>query len=502
MSASREKKKRQEYLAANGGVDPKAVREAEQKAAEKKSGILYTGILIAFVVVAIALVVFNSGLIQRSRAAVVIDGEKYTAADVSYYYTNAYQSEMQNGIASYFIDPETPLSSQTYIGDNTKTWAEYFREKAVNSMKLIHAICKKAEAEGFTLTDEDKATIASNIETVKATAKTNGYTYESYLTAMFGSLMTPEVYESNLERSTLASKYSENYYDSLSFSDEDVLNYYNEHKNSYDLVDGGYVTIHGTPETKKDAEGNTIEATEEDKAAALERAKNEAEAMLATYNQGDLTLEEIAKLHDASYTGGNDLMYSSGTALDWLFDENRKEGDVEVLFNESTSTYYVALFNGRVRDEALDYTVRHILITEANLGLAEGETAAEGAVLAKAQEILNSWDGTEDGFAALAKEYTQDGNGSVGGIYEKVVKGQMVPSFEDWCYAEGRKSGDTGIVETTHGQHIMYFVGYGETQYWFNACKEALAEDEYYAWETQLTESVTAELKSGINSVG
>ena len=40
MSASREKKKRQEYFA-GGGVDAKAARAAEQKAAEKKAKILY-----------------------------------------------------------------------------------------------------------------------------------------------------------------------------------------------------------------------------------------------------------------------------------------------------------------------------------------------------------------------------------------------------------------------------------------------------------------------------
>ena len=502
MSASREKKRRQELLAANGGVDPRAVREAEKKAAEKKSKILYTSIAAVFAVVAIALVVFNSGAVQRSRAAVVIDGEKYNAADVNYYYINAYQNFMTNSYGSYLIDPNTPLSSQTYLGDETMTWADYFKDEAVNTLKVVHAACKAAQTDGMTLTDEDKANIAANIENVKITANTNGYTYESYLTAMFGALMTPEIYEANLERSALASKYTSNYYDNLSFTDEEVQAYYEANKNSYDIVDGGYVTISGTPETKKDDAGNTIEATDEEKAAALEKAQNIAGSMLATYNAGDLTLEEIAKLHDVSYTGGNNMKYSSGTAMEWLFDESRSAGDIEVLFNEDTSTYYVALFNSRERDEAPDYNVRHILITDKNLDLAEGETAPEGAVLAKAEEILASWDGTEDGFAALAKEYTQDGNGDVGGIYENVVKGQMVSEFEDWCYADGRKAGDTGIVETSYGQHIMYFIGYGDNQYWFTTCEAALANQQYGEWETELMESVTAERKGGMNSVG
>ena len=502
MSASREKKKRQEFLAANGGVDPKAVREAEQKAAEKKSKILYTSIAVIFAVVAIALLIFNSGIVQRSRAAVVIDGEKYNAADVNYYYTNAYQSFMQSGYGSYFIDTNAPLDSQTYVGDDTMTWADYFREEAVNTMKLIHAACKAAEAEGITLDDDDKAAIAANIESVKATAEAYDYSYESYLTAMFGSLMTPEIYEENLERSALATKYTSNYHDSLTFTDEEVQAYYEEHKNSYDIVDGGYMTISGKPETKRDADGNIIDATEAEKAAALEKAKNTAEEALATLGEGELTLEKIARLHNVSYTGGNNTSYTSGIAMDWLFDSARVEGDSEILFDEKNSTYYVVVFNSRQRDEAPDYDVRHILITEENLDLAEGEKAAEGAVLLKAQEILNSWDGTEDGFAALAKEHTQDGNGEVGGIYEGVSKGQMVSEFEDWCYAEGRKPGDTGIVETSYGQHIMYFVGYGDTEYWFTTCEAALASEAYNAWELKLIEGVTAEIKGGMSSAG
>ena len=41
MSASREKKRRQEQLA-TGSVNPRAAREAEQRAAEKPSSVLYT----------------------------------------------------------------------------------------------------------------------------------------------------------------------------------------------------------------------------------------------------------------------------------------------------------------------------------------------------------------------------------------------------------------------------------------------------------------------------
>lgn len=500
MSASREKKRRQEFLAANGGVDPKAVREAEKRAAEKKSSILYTCIAAAFIVVAAAMLIFNSGIVQRSRAAVIIDGEKYNAADVSYFYNSAYQHEMSNGYGSYFIDTSKPLGSQAYWADSSITWADYFKDQAVSSMKLVHIANKSAKAEGVVLTDEDRASIEETISSMKAQASDNGYSYKGYLQAIYGSTMTPAIFAENLERDMLAYKYRTAYYENLSFSEDEITAYYEAHKNTFDTVDGAYVTINGAAPTK-DADGNTITPTVQDKENALETAKTAAEAILDGYKNGG-DLETLAGEHSATYTGAADLTYATGTADEWLFDASRTAGDAEILFNETTSTYYVAVFNSREREDALSYNVRHILITEKNLNLAEGEEAAEGAVLAKAQEILDSWDGTEDGFAALAKEFTQDGNGAVGGIYEDVLKGEMVENFEDWCYAEGRKAGDTGIVETNYGQHIMYFVGYGSDEYWHTGCENSLINEAYEAWQTELSNSVTAELQSGMDAVG
>ena len=72
MSASREKKRRQEQLA-TGSVNPRAAREAEQRAAEKRSSVLYTILAVAFIAAAIFLVVYNSGILERNKTAVTID---------------------------------------------------------------------------------------------------------------------------------------------------------------------------------------------------------------------------------------------------------------------------------------------------------------------------------------------------------------------------------------------------------------------------------------------
>ena len=156
-------------------------------------------------VVAVFLVVYNSGIIQRNMTAVTIDGEKYTVADVSYYYQDAYQSFVNSygDYISYFgLDTSKPLSSQQYSED--QTWADYFKEQAVTNMQFIHAALAKAQEEGLTLSEDQRATYDATLESIKSAASQAGYGYETYLRLIYGSAMTAGVYEKNLEEQLLA----------------------------------------------------------------------------------------------------------------------------------------------------------------------------------------------------------------------------------------------------------------------------------------------------------
>ena len=110
--------------------------------------------------------------------------------------------------------------------------------------------------------------------------------------------------------------------------------------------------------------------------------------------------------------------------------------------------------------EAKSVNVRHILfLSGSGDGSATEEQKAEAK--AKAEAILAEYltDPTEDHFADLAMENSEDpGSASYGGLYEGVYEGQMVQTFNDWCFDEARQPGDTDIVETEYGFHVMYFV--------------------------------------------
>ena len=505
MSASREKKKRQELLS-SGAADPKAARAAEQKAAERKSNILYGTVAVLFVVIAVALVVYNSGIIQRGQTAVTIDGESYTVPETSYYYWQSYQNFLNSEMGYFYaamgaLDTQTSLKSQNFSED--QTWDEYFKDQAVSTMRFVHAAVAAAGEANVSLDAEDQANLEANISGMKEVAAQNGYSYKQYLNALYGATMTPSIYESCAKDMLLASKYATQYADeNFVYSEEEIASYYEENKDTYDLIDGAFVTISGLPEAKTDADGNSVEATEEEKTAAMAAAKETAEAILAAYEEGE-DLESLAERNGASYS--TSISASGAVYGEWFYDSARRAGDAAVLENTSGSSYYVAVFNSRQRDEALDYNVRHILVTAESLNLNEGEEATEELLRAKAQEILDSWDGTEEGFASLANQHSKDpGSNTNGGLYENVAKGTMLSAFQDWCYEPGRKSGDTGIVySASTGAHIMYFVGYGDTQYWHYACENELRNQAASEWQTSLTDSVTAQVDDkGMSKIG
>ena len=129
--------------------------------------------------------------------------------------------------------------------------------------------------------------------------------------------------------------------------------------------------------------------------------------------------------------------------------------------------------------------VRHILIR-----LEDTETDAYGQVnyteeqweqcRQLAQSILDKYmeDPTEDNFGALAKEHSEDGSASVGGLYTDVTEGQMVEEFNDWIFDENRKTADTGLVKTVYGYHVMYFVDREVTDGdWYEIAKSQLSSE-------------------------
>jgi parvulin-like peptidyl-prolyl isomerase len=158
------------------------------------------------------------------------------------------------------------------------------------------------------------------------------------------------------------------------------------------------------------------------------------------------------------------------------------------------------------KDDTLMVNVRHILIQpetvdditddDGNVDEEATEAAQEeanAAALAELQELYDEWlagDATEDSFGNLAYMNSDDGGSySNGGLYENVYPGEMLAEFNDWCFDPSRQPGDTGIVETDYGYHLLYFVGYGDTSYWRSVTADAMLTAAYSDFFNELMEA-------------
>ena len=154
--------------------------------------------------------------------------------------------------------------------------------------------------------------------------------------------------------------------------------------------------------------------------------------------------------------------------------------DIEAYYEANKSSLVVDDYFKVTKDSGALVDVRHILIQpEKDIkdenGKATGSSEqAWNACHDKAQAILDDWlagEKTEESFAKLATEKTEDGGSkSTGGLYTNTWKGKMVKEFEDWCFDESRQTGDYGLVKTSYGYHIMYFVDAEEG--WIRLCTQ------------------------------
>jgi prepilin-type N-terminal cleavage/methylation domain-containing protein len=192
----------------------------------------------------------------------------------------------------------------------------------------------------------------------------------------------------------------------------------------------------------------------------------------------------------------------------------QEAGDITALADETTSKdangketktlkgYYIVLFQERHDNHYPLVNVRHILVSFEG-GTYNSSTGSYtytddmAAAKAKAEELLAQWqagEATEETFIELAKQNSSDGNAQDGGLYEKVYPGQMVPTYNDWCFDASRKAGDTGIVKTDFGYHIMYFVGQADINYRDYMITNELTSTDLETWYADITGNVATQL--------
>lgn len=62
----------------------------------------------------------------------------------------------------------------------------------------------------------------------------------------------------------------------------------------------------------------------------------------------------------------------------------------------------------------------------------------------------------------------------------------MVKAFENWCFDAARKAGDTGIVESDYGYHVMYFIQKNDEPLWKLKIRDALSSEDAKTYTDEL----------------
>ena len=520
MSASQDKKTRTQQRAE--GTERRQVAAQKKAKEDRKSRARWILGTIAVVVLIAGILIGNSPLFYR-QTAMKVAGESYSVADVNYYYNLAYQNfySQYGSYASYFgLDTSKPLDSQEYtMSDEFDTWADYFMNEAKTSITQITALSQAAKDAGMTLSEEDLAQIDEQIASIGENAQSAGFgSAAKYIEAVYGNGVNESVLRAQMEKSTLATNFSEQQQASYTYTADEIKAEYAEHADEYDTFDLTYYLVSAEVVESQDDDGNDTSAPTDETMAAAKKVADEiaatvkeaddAEAAFAAAvaekgtptpvydDEGNATDETTpAEVTTAEDTAGSNL--SPYSFSEWAFDSSRKTGDVGVIEDEG-SGYYVVLFEGRDGNTYNTVDVRHILISVEDADedgtISDEEKAAAEEAMKAVQDEWKSGEQTEDAFAALANEHSQDpGSNTNGGLYEHIYKGQMVPEFNDFCFADGRKTGDVDLVynEST-GYHLIYFVGEND-RYCDYLAEQLLRNEDFSAWQEELLKDFTAE---------
>ena len=512
----------------------KAAKKKKSGKANKVISILVK-VIIILLVVALSLFFVGKTLVgvfflpQKVLTAATYNDVELTVAEYNYYYMSLYnrtvsisqqydQQYQGYGTSAYFNTTVDP-AEQDYPGEDApehvKTWADYFKHTASESGLLMKSLYNAAMADkGFELTEDQKKEIetqvSETIEQLKTNAEREDFSLDNYISRVCGEGLTEESYKELIERDSIAQYYNEWYQENTkkSISAEEVNKYYASHKSDIDVAAIRYFTVSYAEAT----EGSTdpVYTKEQAKARAdqfIAKVTDEASFIAAAKEFAPASLKDAYA--DDSATLQKNLTKTTLTSLsedfaNWVFDAKRVAGNIAAFDVESQKAYYIGYIvtPAAKSTDVASADVRHILVQAATTA-EDGSTKLSDAQVeenfakakTEAEAILAQWksgEATEESFKKLATEKTDDtGSKQTGGLYENITAdSQYVPEFLDWAMAP-HKVGDTGIIKTTYGYHIMYYVGADETQKWESDVRTAIATEQYNTWFEGLYNDIT-----------
>lgn len=506
--------------------DRKARLAQSAKKSQKKSEKSKAAAKIVKMVVAIVLAVVVAGGIVwkvlddtaaiKKNTTVFSLGDDIRVSEVEFTY---YYSQYLNNIYSYAqqyamygmnigIDPTKSPDEQNYGTDadgKEMLLSDYIKDETISALQSYKILYAEALKAGYKLTDDEQKSIDDQVEELRNTAAEKKYSLNAYLKASYGKGINEKFLRKQLEMQTIVTRYQSDTSTNLtnSYSDADIKAVYDADPSAYNAVDARTLSFAIETLTAKDGESDEQLATRQKAAAA--KVKAEAEAALKACTSEKAFLEQAKKKNSStedydaeSATALTEAAkstltsYVSEDAAKWAFDSARKSGDVKLfeVGSDGNVTSYVILYINKGSYAPMAANVRHILIsfTDDTSSSSEATDEQKKAAKASAEEIYKQWQSgakTEDSFAALAKEKSKDtGSAADGGLISGITaNSNYVESFRNWATDSSRKAGDTGIIESEYGYHIMFYSG--KDYAWKSTIRSTKSSEDF---EKKLTE--------------
>ncbi len=512
-------------------IDSAAKKKAKKnpKAAKaKRIAAKVIGIVLAVaIVLGAAYAVLNFfGVPQKVLTAATIGDEKVSVAKYNFYYMDLYMSVQQtssqydsqygDGYGAMYtgydssltpMEQEYPEELEGYEGEGNPTWADYFRINTLNSLQSYLAYADMAREAGLTLTEDEQAEIDEQIKSLRSTAESNDYSLNRWLTRLYGKGVNEDLLREVLEERYLASNYAQQKSEELTdaVTDDEINAEYTENIADYAELSVSLFTV--SADTSSISEDATEEEQEAARTEAMAEAKSEADRYAAQVTDAATLLEQAQAYNSTATESGvtqtdvtaSSLESSYGTNVrDWVLADGRAVGDVGVVESDNGHTViYMAELPHQDTTKPVD--VRHILIQFETETDDEGNTVEltdeqKATYYTQAEEIYQQFqeNPTEENFATLANENSDDpGSNENGGLYEDVQPGEMAEAFDNWIFDPARKPGDSGIVETEIGYHIMYYVGNDNEEVWKSTVRTALANEALTAFDDEIVNGET-----------
>ncbi len=525
-------------------------KAAKKKKSGKGDKILRILIKILCIVLIVGLVLFGIGKVitdvfcipQKILTIATYGDEKLTAAEYNHYYMQLYEqavsmsqqydSNYGTGAGKTYFDTTVNPADQEYPGDDApegvETWSDYFKYFSAERAFLIKTVYNKAvsdeaKTEGFELTEaqitEMNESIDEAINSLAESAKDNDFALDNYISKTCGEGLNEKSYREILTRDMTAQYYLDWYQEKAqkSITDDDINKYYAEHRDEVDIASFRYFTVSYAEATEGSKDPVYTQAEAKARAEQFKAKAGTEKEFIAAAKEFAPPTYASAYATDSATLASN-LTKSSITALsedfaNWAFDSSRKAGEMNIFEVKSQEAFYIILMTEPAHKDTASagVDVRHLLVqAETSKENAEGEKVTlSNDEIAKnfdnakieAEKLLKEWkdgEATEKSFSALVTKHTDDtASASTGGLYEDITsQSSYVPEFLDWSLAS-HKPGDTGIVKTDYGYHIMYYVGADSQQKWQSDISAILASDDFNAY----TEEIYNEISGNVDRV-